>query len=152
MNNCRITCTFIPFTLLNFVTLLRRSCRNIFFEKVTSFFEMLRLELPRSLITQRTVKTFVNVVGFDILEQLSARNRLGLKNLISWQTFAFKRIGTEHPFLTNETNMTYTPKEKKLIALANNGAPHAGELANAATASLSRSANVVCVMRTWSMV
>jgi hypothetical protein len=47
-----------------------------------------------------------------------------------------KRIGTKHPFLTNETNMTYTPKEKKLIALANNGATHAGELAlaNAATA------------------
>ena len=31
---------FIPFTLLNFVTLLRRRRRNIFFEKVTSFFEM----------------------------------------------------------------------------------------------------------------
>jgi hypothetical protein len=65
-----------------------------------------------------------------------------------------KRIGTEYPFLTNETNMTYTPKEKKLIALANNGATHAGELAlaNAATLFLSRLANVVCVMRTWSMV
>ncbi len=52
---------------------------------------MLRLELPRGLITQRTVKTFVIVVGLDILEQLPARNRLGLKNLLSWQAFAFKR-------------------------------------------------------------
>jgi hypothetical protein len=64
-------------------SLLRRSCHNIFFEKVTSFFEMLRLELSRGLITQRTVKTFVILVGFDILEQLSARNRLGLKNLMA---------------------------------------------------------------------
>src|SRR6266576_441931 len=76
---------FIPFTLLNFVTLLRRRRRNIFFEKVTSFFEMLHLELPRGLITQRTVQTFVIVVDFDILEQLTTRNRLGLKNLRRWQ-------------------------------------------------------------------
>src|SRR5260370_40154141 len=82
---------FIPFTLLNFVTLLKRSRRNIFFEKVISFFEMLRLELPRGLITQGAVKPFVIVVDFDILEQLATRNRLGIKNLSSWQTFAFKR-------------------------------------------------------------
>src|SRR6266403_968531 len=81
----------MPVTLWDFGTLLGRSCRDIFFENVTSFFEMLRLELPRGLITQRTVKTFVNVAGFDILEQLSTRNRLGLKNLIGGQTFAFKR-------------------------------------------------------------
>ena len=70
---------------------LRRRRRNIFFENVTSFFEMLRLELPRGLITQRTVKTFVIVKDFDILEQLTTRNRLGLKNLRRWQTFAFQR-------------------------------------------------------------
>jgi hypothetical protein len=28
MNKLRTTCTFIPFTLLNFVTLLRRSCQG----------------------------------------------------------------------------------------------------------------------------
>src|ERR1700726_1667423 len=82
---------FIPFTLLNFVRLLKRSRRSFFFEKAISFFAIFRLELPRGLITQRAVKAFVIVVDFDILEQLSARNRLGLENLISWQTFAFKR-------------------------------------------------------------
>jgi hypothetical protein len=37
------------------------------------------------------VKTLVIVVDFDILEQFTTRNRLGLKELVGWQTFAFKR-------------------------------------------------------------
>jgi hypothetical protein len=41
------------------VTLLRERCRNIFFEKVIHFSEMLRFELLRGLVTQRAMKTFV---------------------------------------------------------------------------------------------
>jgi len=63
---------------------------------------MLRLELPRCLITQRAVKAFVVVVGFDILEQFSARNRLGLENLIGWQTFAFKRANLSFAVSTRQ--------------------------------------------------
>jgi hypothetical protein len=52
---------------------------------------MLSLELLRALIAQRAVKTLVIVVDFDILEQFTTRNRLGLKDLIGWQTSVFKR-------------------------------------------------------------
>src|SRR5258707_12552443 len=82
---------FIPFALLNYVTVSERSSCNFFFEKGVFSFTIAGFKLARRLITKRAMQTPIVVINFDVFEDLAASQRLGAKELARWKTFRFQR-------------------------------------------------------------